>query len=336
VRRPDVSLVICTRDGATRLPAALAHLAAQRTSAGLAWEVLVVDNASTDDTAAVARAAWPAGAPAPLRIVAEPRPGLGHARVRGFEETAGDVVGFVDDDNWLAPDWVEVAAAVMRAHPQAGACGSAGEPFFDGRTPPPWFAENAVAYAVGEPGEAGDVTGRGALWGAGLAVRRAAWLGLRAAGFEPMLVGRRGDRPTAGEDTELCVALIAAGWRLWFDPRLRFRHAIEPARLQWAYARRVHYGFGVSSVLMDYYHAALERRPGLRPRLQRLWAWRMLAATAWWAWYRARGGGEGSRDVLQAELRRGRLRGLLDECGVYARRGRDVRELVRRLAASRG
>jgi glycosyltransferase involved in cell wall biosynthesis len=84
--RPGVSLVVCTHEGATRLPAVLAHLAAQRVVAALPWEVVVVDNASTDGTAAVARAMWPTTAPAPLRVIAEPRPGVGHARLRGLDE----------------------------------------------------------------------------------------------------------------------------------------------------------------------------------------------------------------------------------------------------------
>src|SRR6185437_5482655 len=64
-----VSVVICTYNGAARLPRTLAHLAAQENTGAIAWEVLVVDNASTDDTAEVARRCWPAHAPAPLRIV---------------------------------------------------------------------------------------------------------------------------------------------------------------------------------------------------------------------------------------------------------------------------
>ena len=154
--RPGVSLVVCTHEGATRLPAVLAHLAAQRVAAALPWEVVVVDNASTDGTAAVARATWPTPAPAPLRVIAEPRPGVGHARLRGLDEAAYDVVGFVDDDNWLAPDWVACAWEVMQAHPDVGACGSHGEPAFEGAAPPEWFAPNGAWSARGaSPSPAG-------------------------------------------------------------------------------------------------------------------------------------------------------------------------------------
>src|SRR5207248_2840947 len=84
---------------------------------------------------------------------------------------------------------------------------------------------------------AGEAT-PGALWTAGLVVRRSAWQDVRAAGFEPMLLGRRGNLLSAGEDSELCFALTQAGWRLAYEPRLRYRHAIPPARLTWAYVQR--------------------------------------------------------------------------------------------------
>ena len=90
--------MICSHKGAPRLSATLGHLAVQGAPAGLGWEVLVIDNASTNDTAAVARGAWPSAAPAPLRIVVEPRLGLGHARARGLTEARYEVVSFVDDD----------------------------------------------------------------------------------------------------------------------------------------------------------------------------------------------------------------------------------------------
>jgi glycosyltransferase involved in cell wall biosynthesis len=329
-----VSLVVCTHNGAARVPPTLAHLAVQQVPAGLAWEILVVDNASTDDGAAVARDVWPGASPAPLRIVIEPRLGVGYARTRGLEESAYDVVGFVDDDNWLAPDWVATAAEVMRARPRVGACGSAGEPVGEARALPPWFAANAQSYAVGAQGDPGDVTvWPGNLWGAGLAVRRPAWQALCAAGFAPILVGRHGPAMTAGEDTELCFALVAAGWRLWFEPRLRFRHALAPARLEWTYLRRAHRGYGVTSATMDHYYLALDRRRRLLRPLLAFWTWRWLSALLRWGWHTARAGGEGSAQALRSEFYRGRLRGLLEARVDYRATGRRVRAMLQRLGA---
>jgi hypothetical protein len=62
-----VSVVICSYNGALRLATVLSHLAAQEAGAGTPWEVIVVDNASTDGTADTARRCWPAGHAAPMR-----------------------------------------------------------------------------------------------------------------------------------------------------------------------------------------------------------------------------------------------------------------------------
>jgi GT2 family glycosyltransferase len=336
--QPGVSLIVCTHNGARRLPPTLAHLAAQRTPPGLGWEVVVVDNASSDDTAAVARAAWQAGAPAPLRVIAEPRVGVGHARARGIEDAAYEVAGFVDDDNWLAPDWVAHACEVMTAHPDVGACGSRGEPVFEGEAPPPeWFAANAHSFAVGDQGPPGDVGG-GPLWGAALLVRRRAWQAVGDAGFEPALTGRRGSMSAAGEDTELCWALNHAGWRLWYEPRLRFRHAIPVSRLTWEYLCAIHYGFGVASVTMDHYHIA--GRPAALPRRRRLesWTWRVLAAAGRGAWHAVRArliAREDRRDALRAQIARGRLHALLEGRREFREGGRRAAAMARRLERAR-
>ena len=80
-----------------------------------------MDNASTDGTAEAAEAAWPADAPAPLRVAREPQLGLGHAHMRGFAEARGRLVTWVEDDNWIAPDWLELVSRVMEEHPEVGA-----------------------------------------------------------------------------------------------------------------------------------------------------------------------------------------------------------------------
>ena len=78
-----ISVIICTYNGASRLPATLEKLAAQSVPAECPWEVLLIDNASTDDTAAVAKQIA-IDFPAPLRVLHEPTPGkakIGRAHV---------------------------------------------------------------------------------------------------------------------------------------------------------------------------------------------------------------------------------------------------------------
>src|SRR5436853_1166376 len=139
-RPVGVSVVICCHNSTERLSPTLAHLAAQQVPEGLDWEVLLIDNMSTDGTADMARSLWPADAGAPLRVVLETQIGTTAARCRGLAEARYEFVTLVDDDNWVCPEWVRIVAEVMQAHPEIGACGGLNEAVCEGEAPP-WFAE---------------------------------------------------------------------------------------------------------------------------------------------------------------------------------------------------
>lgn len=283
VQQPQVSVVICAHNAAPRIDETLVALAAQHGLDGVSWEILLVNNASTDGTGAGAAAAWARlqGDPRRLRIVEEPRPGLLHARQRALQEARAGLICFVDDDNSLAPDYLARAVAVMSTHPHVAAVGGACSAPPAER--PEWFSRLSQCYAVGEQHpEAGDVTGHTfPLWGAGLTVRVAALEALQRIGFSPALTGRAGKQALSGDDTEICLALRRAGWRLYYDPNLRLIHRIDPARLTWTRCLRQHEGFGAAAPLLDLYRyvqpggpapalrwaAALARE--VRPRLRR-------------------------------------------------------------------
>ena len=89
---------MCCHDGASRLIASLEHLKAQQV-VNRQWEVLLVDNASTDGSGQLALSFWQNG-PAPLRVVRERRLGLSYARERGLAESRYEFLGFVDNDTW--------------------------------------------------------------------------------------------------------------------------------------------------------------------------------------------------------------------------------------------
>ena len=320
----DVSVVVPTHNRSDLLPETLSHIAAQRPPPELAWEVVVVDNGSTDDTAEVARAAWPEDAPVGIRVVREPELGLSHAHLHGFAEARGELVSWVEDDNWIAPDWVELVWQTMREHPEVGACGGFNEPDCEGGAPS-WFADHQSAFATGPQGDGGDITeGRGYLWGAGLTVRKSAWRHLIDNGFRPLLVDRRGSANyNSGGDSEICFALRLSGWRLWFEPRLRLRHHLLRHRLDWSYLRRLVRGVGASSLGLDPYLRALgdpaaaglsaswsvEARKvfaHLRPQSRRIWEM-------------SRHPCEGDEDVLSLEAGLGRLRALIRKRRRYDR-----------------
>lgn len=259
-----ITVLICTCNGSARLPETLRHVAGQLFTSAISWEVLVISNASQDDTLAAAPRLWAAtGCAAPLRVLDEPVPGKENALVRGFDAASYEYVCIVDDDNWLYPDYITQVMRVMSEHPEIGILGARAEGAFE-LPPPAWFEQFQAVYAVGPqavqngPLDAPDAY----LYGAGSVVRRSGWQHLRANGFKFSTSTKRGKTIVSGEDVELGDALRLAGYSLWYDERLRLRHYMYKERLTWEYLRRIGQGTASSGMTSLVYYF-LHRTPDL-------------------------------------------------------------------------
>ena len=142
-----VSVVICTYNGAGRLPQCLNALS--KCAFESDGEVIVVDNNSTDYAAAVAASHWATidSAPVPLRIVKEAKQGLTWARRAGAQAAHYDLIIYCDDDNLLDPDYVSAAIKLMR-DPEVGAASGIARPVSSAAFPA-WFYTFADDYSVG-------------------------------------------------------------------------------------------------------------------------------------------------------------------------------------------
>ncbi|OIO38491.1 MAG: hypothetical protein AUJ71_03000 [Candidatus Omnitrophica bacterium CG1_02_49_16] len=272
----SVSVVICSYNGSARIKPTLLHLAKQEVPHGVDWEVLLIDNASTDDTARIASEVWAEClGPVPLRVISEPRFGLGYARNRAFREAHGDVIVFVDDDNWLTPDWIRTAVDTLKNNPSLAACGGYNEPVFE-VSPPAWFTKYESWYALGCQGRRAMTVP--ALWAAGAAIKKKSWLDILDQGFQTRLFDHEGDKLNTGGDTEISYSLRLAGWQLLYDPRLRLKHYIPATRLTWSYLKRLRRGYGAALVELEFYQSAFIERPlTVKERLRQYWLFQMLS-----------------------------------------------------------
>ena len=242
---PTLSLVVCTYNHADSLAAVLRCIAAQDADPAT-FETVVVNNRCTDNTSAVVAAAQ-----GTVREVSEPVPGQAHARVRGVRASRGGWVAFVDDDNLLDPSWVGAALRFLAARPDCGVFGGIVELAYE-TPPPPAVAKRAYAYAATVlPGGAQRLTGddRWSLRGAGLVCRREA---LQDAGWLDwqVNVGRVGAGTMAGDDTEIVMRIVRAGWEAWYEPACRLRHVIGAGRLTVAHLRALHRGFAAADPVL--------------------------------------------------------------------------------------
>ncbi len=242
----DLSAVICTYNGEQRLPQVLACLLAQLGTEHLAWEVIVVDNNSTDDTAQVVKTyqqQWPQDIP--LRYAFEPRQGAAYARQHAIQIARSPLVGFLDDDNHPALGWVLAAHRFGQAHPQAGAFGSRIRGDFE-TSPPPNFDRIGAMLALTERGPKPliyDPRQKILPPAAGLVVRRQAWLNSVPARLS--LADAIGFR-AAGEDLEVVLHMQRHGWEIWYNPAMRMQHQIPASRFERDYLLRLFRGIGLS------------------------------------------------------------------------------------------
>ena len=118
----DVTVAIPTYNGALRLPDVFQKLQRQVKTDAIGWEILVIDNNSSDRTQDVI-AHYQKTMPQ-LRYCQELRQGVGFARDCAFREARGELVAFLDDDTLPNADWVSAVAEFAQTHPQAGAYGS--------------------------------------------------------------------------------------------------------------------------------------------------------------------------------------------------------------------
>lgn len=197
-----VSVIICTRNRAEHLGETLRSLSRVQVPAGLDAEFVVVDNASTDGTAAmVAEFSAPN---MPLRLVRESRPGQSRARNAGLAATRSDLVLFTDDDLRFPVDWLEVTCRLLRS---GAADAIAGGVTLAPHLERPWM-EPIHRHWLAATGP--DAPGRGHdMVGANMAFRRAVLE--RVPGFDAALgPGALG----FSDDTLFSQQLRAAGFRI--------------------------------------------------------------------------------------------------------------------------
>ncbi|MFI2103465.1 glycosyltransferase family 2 protein [Isoptericola sp. NPDC019693] len=224
---PTVSVVIPARDDAAALERCLALLAAQSVPP---LEVVVVDNASTDGTADVARRAGAV-------VVHEPRVGIPAAAAAGYDAARGEVVARLDADSQPGPDWVRAVATRLADDPAAEAVTGSGT-FTDLRGGRWVCALYLAAYYAGT----GLALGHWPLWGSSMAVRRSTWWAVRdrVERVDPEvhddldLAFALGPRRRIVRDRGLRVGVSARSLR--YARRRRLVRALRTLRLNWAVA----------------------------------------------------------------------------------------------------
>jgi glucosyl-dolichyl phosphate glucuronosyltransferase len=241
----ELAVVLCTYNRSGLLAEALTALTSQTDAP--AYDVVVVDNNSTDDTPEVAGRFAADGR---VRVVREPRQGVSYARNRGIAATGAAIVAFTDDDVRVGPTWVRSIVDAFAEHPEVDMVGGKVEPDWQA-APPPWLADAGSAPLAlvdygAEPFRIVPDAPR-CLISANVAVRRRALE--RLEGFSPQLQRVR-DGIGSTEDHDLQMRLLQSGGSALYDPRIVARTVVPRERLSKRYHRVWHRGHGRFYALM--------------------------------------------------------------------------------------
>lgn len=230
----NITVILCTFNRCQVLANALESVAHSAFPAAVDWEVLVVDNNSTDQTPAVVNS-FTQKYPGRFRYLFEPLPGKSRALNAGIREARGALLAFTDDDVIVEPAWLHRLTLPLASGECAGVAGR----ILPERTfsPPRWIPLNdrdALApLAIFNPDrEAGPI--HTSPYGANMAFQKCVLE--KYGGFRTDLGPEPGSgNPQKSEDSELGQRLLTAGERLRYEPAALVYHSVPPHRARKKY-----------------------------------------------------------------------------------------------------
>jgi glycosyltransferase involved in cell wall biosynthesis len=259
----SVSVILCTHNPQPQYLARALEALRGQTLPTAQWEFLLIDNASSGALADTWDISWqPHG-----RHIREEELGLTPARLRGIQESIGKLLVFVDDDNLLAPDFLDQALAISALYPALGVFGAGVlEPEFEVHPPPELRRRLNLLALRSEPSALWSNNPKDAHckpWGAGLCLTR--WVAnfyrqliadLRVTG----VLDRRGQRLFAGGDDLFSHAATKGEMGFGVFPELRITHLISASRLRPQYFLRLIHDHALSHGVLGYIFDGIQPR----------------------------------------------------------------------------
>jgi glucosyl-dolichyl phosphate glucuronosyltransferase len=246
------TILIATYNRGELLDETLTSIRALRVRPGRQWDVIVVDNNSSDGTRAVVER-QARDFPVPLRYLFEGQQGRSSALNTGIAAATGDVIAMTDDDVRVEPGWLEAACDGLE-DPSIAYAGGPVSPIW-AAPPPAWLdltrGDLWGTIAIQNHGDERFIyeEARKVPLGANMAARRSLFVTI--GGFRADL-GRSSGRIVMGQEVpELLMRARAADLKGGYLPAMRVHHHIPAKRLTRAYFRTWWYGKGVSRSALE-------------------------------------------------------------------------------------
>ncbi|MDZ8055075.1 MAG: glycosyltransferase [Aulosira sp. ZfuVER01] len=270
---PIVSVIICTHNPRRNyLKKVLQALMAQTLSTDL-WELLLIDNASEHILASEIDLGWH-----PLsRHIREEQLGLTPARLRGIKEAIAEILVFVDDDNVLDPDYLEIALRISKDYSIIGVWGGQIKPEFE-QEPPEWIKpnlNNLLGYLACREFSEDKWSNlvheyRTTPCGAGLCARKiVAEKYAELVNKDPRRadLDRKGKQLTSCGDYDLAYTACDMGLGTAQFISLKLNHLIPPSRLEEDYILHLIERIDYSITIMEYLRGKLPSQSNWRGKI---------------------------------------------------------------------
>ena len=257
-----VSIIVCTYNGASRIPTTFEYIFKQIIPKNVSIELILVDNNSTDKSFAIANElVQKFNFEDKYSYFLESRQGLNHAVRRGLNESKYNWILLCDDDNHLNENYLQIGYEIIVNNDKIGALGGIGIPLFES-VEPKWFEKYSGSYALGSQNDFdGKIEDNCAeIYGAGSFLRKSALQKFYDAGFQTIMSDRSGNKLTSGGDVERCFLIQLAGFEIWYDSRLTFKHLMPSNRLTWDYYLRLKFGIASGDALLSIYKSILNNK----------------------------------------------------------------------------
>ena len=260
-----VTIAICTWNRSQLLRKTFESLERMTIPDGIDWELIVVDNNSTDETSAVLAEFV---SRLPLQVVSEPNAGLSHARNAALAHVHGTYIIWTDDDVLVDPGWLAAYVDAFQSHEGATVFGGPILPWFEG-DPPSWLRmvlkDVEVAYAVRDfDSRNASLSESNMPFGANMAFTSSL---LTKYAFDVTLGRIRGGL-VGGEETAIIRSMLSSGHVGCWVSGARIQHYIPRSRQTARYLREWYAGYGRMLVRLDAKSSGAVSQN--RPR----WIWR--------------------------------------------------------------
>lgn len=239
-----ISLIVCTYNRVAYIGEALERIAANDFPTD-GYEIVLVDNNSTDGTANVCNMFAEIHPDVNYRYFLETAQGLSYARNRGIAEAKGDVLVFLDDDSMVGTDFLANLARGLEEHPDAAAFGGRIDPLFESGRAPKWLCKWTYSWvsAIDKGPDACLFIGGKYPIGANMGFRASTLE--RVGGFDTSL-GRTRKNLLGGEEKDIFQRVAAEGGEIWYFPDVKVQHVIPERRTTREYIIKFAKGVGYS------------------------------------------------------------------------------------------